>query len=430
MERNEVFYDWLRAKFFEFEDDDDRVKQLSAAVKDLAEILAKQPKEVRCYTLAALDAYIPVHNSRILATYDLVKKYWGSVEGKYAEAPRGILRGIMLSALYQLGAKDYELCRIIYYTASGYSQFVRFGSEQPIIDRILREFGKDVEDEALKEWSLASEPTMPKIDTFKLKEFKLGTAEVDAASLQTSLKKAIGVDDSGNYYSFSQYQNQNNVWGTHFASTASDSIAKAIEQTVQGYGESLSTESLETEINKFFNNVRTSLTKTFKESFQSLVAVERRSKLLWWKETLYSTTLRKGYREIDAAVLPIVMAIDLAKLLPDITPVSVDYLLTDTYRAVKGDAPAKQTLPELLASFEEEKHQTLLAPHLPIMTDCGERTTLTAFLVQVIHEQKPLKKLTTYTGLRAEIEASPEQLAVLVLHDLLTERLIKQTDAA
>jgi hypothetical protein len=425
MDRNEVFYDWLRAKFFDFEDNDTRVQQLSAAVTDLAEILEPQQHEVRCYTLVALDANIPLDNSRVLATYEVVKKHWNSIEGKYMEPPRGILRGVILSALYQLGSKDYELCRIIYYTAYGYSQFVPFGSEQPIINRILQEFGQDVEEEAIKEWSLAAEPTTPKIDTFKLKGFKLGSATVDQAALQTSLKKAAGVSPEG-YYSYSQHPPYNNTWAANFASVASTSITEAIQSTVRDFGQSLSTESLETEINKFFNSVRTSLTKTFEESFQSLVSVERRSKLLWWKETLYSTTLKKGYREINTAVLPVVMAIDLANLLPDVTPVSVNYLLTDTYRMLMSEAPVKQTLMELLTCFEEEETQKLLTPHLPLLTDCGERATLTAFLAQIVHDQKPLKKITTYTGLRSEVDASPEQLAVIILHDLLTERIITE----
>ncbi|MBT2559307.1 hypothetical protein J7E24_16075 [Hymenobacter sp. ISL-91] len=429
MERNEVFYDWLRAKFFDTGDNDDRVKQLSAAVTDLVAVLKASPAEVRCYTLAALDANIPTDNPRIVATYELLKKHWSSVEGKYPEAPRGILRGIILSALYQLGMESDKLCRIIYYTASGYAQFVHFGSEQPIIDRILQEFGRDVENEATKEWALAKAPAAPSFAQFKSKSLELGSIEVDPTELEATLKIAIGLNEN-NYASYSQNQQQNLIWGSHFASKASEGIASLIKESAQELGDSISVESLENEINSFFEGVNKSLSAAFKESFQSLLAIEQRSKLLWWKETLYSTTLRKGYREIDAAVLPVVMAIDLAKLLPEVTPVSVDYLLTDTYRAIQSAAPASQTLPELLAPFEDDAHQQLLAPHLATMTDCGTRTTLTAFLAQVIQGQKALKKLTAATGLRAEVQASPEQLAVLVLHDLLTERLIQESNAA
>ncbi|QKG51829.1 GTPase-associated system all-helical protein GASH [Hymenobacter sp. BRD67] len=335
MERNEVFYDWLRAKLFEVEDDKAREEWLTTSVNELAEVLAKKPHEVRCYTLVALDANIPVDNSRIVATYEIVKKHWTSVEGKYPQAPTGILRGVILSALYQLGTKDPELCRIVYYTASGYAQFVQFGSEQPVIDRILREFGRDVEDEATSEWELEKAPAAPSFAQFKLKDFKLGSAKVDDATLKTSLQAAAGITESG-YASYSQNQSQNQVWATNFAGLASAGITGAIEAAIKGFGESLSTTALQNEINKFFTGVSESLATAFEGSFHSLQAVEQRSKLLWWKETLYSVALGKGYREIDTAVLPVVMAIDLAKMLPDVTPVSVDYLLTDTYRAVVG----------------------------------------------------------------------------------------------
>ncbi|MBD2705428.1 hypothetical protein IC229_32760 [Spirosoma sp. BT702] len=430
MERNEIFYDWLRAKFFEIEDNDTRVQQLTAAVNDLATILEKDLHKVRCCTLSALDSDIPITNPSIVATYELVKKHWSSIEGKYPEPPRGILRGIILSALYQLGMKDAELCRIIYYTASGYCQFVRFGNEESIINRILKEFGKDVEDEALAEWSLGNAPVAPTPTALKLKnlslELKLDSTEVDENELKKALTEAAGIEPRHNHGP----QNGTQFWSPHFGSTASAGIVKAIKTAVNSFGGSLSTSTLETEINKYFANINNSLNNAFKESFQSLLAVERRSKLLWWKETLYSTTLRKSYREIDAAVLPVVMAIDLVKLLPDLTPVSVDYLLTDTYRAVKHDESIKQPLSKLLACFEDEEQQKLLASHLPMLTDCGERTTLTSFLTQVVHDQKSLKKLTHYTGLRADVEASHQQLAVIVLHDLLTERLIQEANAA
>lgn len=421
MDRNEVFYDWQRAQLFEVGDDKDRGDWLLAAAKELATTLENKPHEVRCYTLVALDADIAAENSRVAATYELVKKHWANVEGRYQDTPTTILRGVMLSALYELGAKSHVLCRVIYYTASGYAQFVQFGREQPAIDRILREFGRDVEAEAREEWALAEAPVAPTFAPFKLKDFKLGSASVNADTLKDKLKEAT--DSSKTGHNLYNYESQ---WITKFSATASAGIATAIEEAIINFGQSLSTAALEAEINKYFKGVSDSLTKAFTASFQSLQAVEQRSKLLWWKETLYSTTLGRGYRELDRAVLPVVMALDLFALLPDVTPVSVDYLLMDTYRAIVGDDDKAQPLVELVAVFEEEAHQKLLLPHLKEMQDCGERTTLTAFVVQVVHENRLAKKLAASTGLRATEQATGAELAVLVLHDLVTERIVNQ----
>ena len=429
MDDNLVFSEYLRAGLFEIGDADNRLEQLSKSVEELAGSLAKDLHQIRCYTLVALDAHVPLTNPLLLATQEVVKKHWKGLEGKYPQPPVTILRGVILSALYKLGREYAAPCRIIYYTASGLSQFIQFGREKPVIDLMLQEFADDVEKEALEQWELTKTPIKPTLTSFKLQNFKLGSVKVDEDELTTSLQTAIGPDENG-YYSYQQNSTYNQSWSKHYATSAGAAITAAIEGALQEFSESLSTETLEAEINKFFTGISTSLTATFEQSFRSLVAVERRSKLLWWKETLFSTTLRKSYREIDPAVLPVVMAIDLAQLLPDVAPVSVDYLLTDTYRAVVGAAPKKQSLPELLAPFGEDAQQELLAPHLKLLTDCGGRTTLTAFLAQVVHGHRSPKKLTDATGLRAKEQASPAGLAVLVLHDLLTERLIKASHAA
>src|SRR3546814_6432355 len=65
-----------------------------------------------------------------------------------------------------------------------------------------------------------------------------------------------------------------------------------------GLSSSLSPNSIEKPINKFFTDFKKSLDQVLKTSFYSIQAVERRSKLLWWKETLYSSSLKDSYRSV------------------------------------------------------------------------------------------------------------------------------------
>jgi hypothetical protein len=423
MDSNLVFSEYLRTGLFDIGDADARMEQLTKAVDELAGKLKDNLAAIRCYTLVALDANIPLTNSLLVETNEILKTYWKGLEGKYPEPPRNILRGVMLSALYQLGKKWLSPCRIIYYTISGLSQFIQFGREKPVIDLILNEFRTYVENSATTEWALGENPVVPTLAAFKFAGFELAEVEIDSTTLEASLLKAAGATTQS-YSPSNGYQ----YWTTHFASTASAGITTAIQTSVQELAGALSTETLETSINTFFKGVSEALNTAFKSSFQSLAAVERRSTLLWWKETLYSTTLQKSYREIyqiSPVLLPVVMAIDLAKLLPAGFPASVDYLLLDTYRAVVGTIPKKQTLVELLSPFGEPAQQQVLKPHLPLLSECAGRTTLTAFLAQVVHDQRVPKKLADYTGLRPKELASPDQLALLVLHDLLIERLVK-----
>src|SRR3546814_8965848 len=110
-----------------------------------------------------------------------------------------------------------------------------------------------------------------------------------------------------------------------------------------GLSSSLSPNSIEKPINKFFTDFKKSLDQVLKTSFYSIQAVERRSKLLWWKETLYSSSLKDSYRSVNEIVQPIIMADDLYQQLHDIAPVSVDYLLKDTLLLLNNKAKDRKS---------------------------------------------------------------------------------------
>jgi hypothetical protein len=415
MDRNTVFYAWQRAQLFEVGDDEQRAGWLLAAIADLVATLRDKPHEVRCYTLVALDEHIEASNRRLADTYELVKKHWTNVEGRYTDPPVTILRGVILSALYELGTQLPLLRRVIYYTASGYAQFVTFGSEQPVINQLLDEFGRLMEAEAARQWTLDKSPAAPEFDEFELPDSEVDGIETDTEALKKKLEAAA--NNGVNVY------NDPATWSSRFSAAASAAIALAIDTAVGNATEALAPEMLTVAVNTYFSGVSSSLGRAFEDSFQALRAVEQRSRLLWWKEALYSTSLRCGYRQLDPPVLPVVLAMDLANLLPNVTPVSVDFLLLDAYRTLTGEQDPAQSLGELLAQVEEAPVRQLLRAHLPLQRDCGERTSLTGFILQVVHEERSASQLTARTGLRADQAITGAELAVLVLHDLLTERL-------
>lgn len=425
MDANPLFDRWHENDFFGIGDDDTRRDLLLKAVAELVKIYKKAPNQVRCYALVALDAHIAEDNPLLVATYEVIKKHWAGAGGKFkGTMPRQTVRGIILSALYERAAEDLTALKALYYTASGYYHFADFGSEQPAINLLLEKFGDELEAQAIKEWSLEQGALTTKIESFKLSGFKLGSAKVDNDKLQTAMTSAVQPLQIHTGYNNGLQQPQGS-WYDDFGTKSSAGITSAVETAFASFGKSISTESLEAEVNKFFGSVSKAITESLTKSHQSLKAVERRSQLLWWKETLYSTTLRQSYRDLDAALLPAVMAVELVKLLPDTILVSVDFLLTDTYRAVVGGKPEPQTLSELVASFAAEKNRVALRKALPEeLTVCTERTTLTAFLTQVLHQRATPDQLQARTGLRPDHPAAPDQLAVILLHDLLTDRLL------
>ena len=181
--------------------------------------------------------------------------------------------------------------------------------------------------------------------------------------------------------------------------------------------------AIEDPINKFFTAFKKSLDQNLKSSFASILAVERRSKLLWWKETLYSPSLRKSYREVPQPILPIVMGSDLNEQVAEITPISVDYLLRDTLLILNEKKGEKIKFKDFFYSLTKNSTKSEVTNLLPEINDSDGRISVTDFIILFLNEKAKLKDFTERTGIKQDDEVSSEDLSVTIFHDLLTKRL-------
>jgi chemotaxis protein CheY-P-specific phosphatase CheC len=69
-------------------------------------------------------------------------------------------------------------------------------------------------------------------------------------------------------------------------------------------------------------------------SLRDFILDERRSQLLWWRQTLFSPFSRMSYRWLDPCQAALVMAIDLHKMVTLYAPQSVEYLLCEATQAL------------------------------------------------------------------------------------------------
>jgi hypothetical protein len=77
---------------------------------------------------------------------------------------------------------------------------------------------------------------------------------------------------------------------------------------------------------------------------------------LWWAEAMYSTPLRRSYREIPPALAAAVMAIDLIDAVTSPTPASVGYLLAETVARLPGAGHGERhKLTDVLDSLRETR---------------------------------------------------------------------------
>ncbi len=413
--------DFLRTGLFDIGDSDERLKWLQESIADLKKKFEENNSLLHKFTLVALDPNISDNEPVMIETEKIITDHWKALRGKYTEMPRNIIRGVILNALNSVGTADPYAARIIYLTALNFYPYAKLNSEKQLVHEMLKSLGEIAEKDAVSEWSLFEEVPSVKLSTLKISDLKFGEPQIPLEELKAKLKTAAKRDPQGHDpYSHPEQ------WSTHFSNNAGEAIGKAVNDAFITFSKSLSPTAIETPINRFFSEFKKALDASLKTSFSSLTAVERRSKLLWWKETLYSPSQKRSYRGLDKILLPAIMGFDLNNQVPEITPISVDYLLRDTLYLLidKQDTPVNFS--DYLTQISTENIKPILKPFFNKLNENEGRISVTDFIALLLNDRVNIKDFKLRTGIDETETITLTNLSVVVLHDLLTQRLIAE----
>lgn len=411
--------DFLKTGLFDIGDSDERLKWLQSSIGDLQKIFEKDYSLLPNYTLVALDPNISDTESVMIETETIITTHWKALRGKYTELPRNIIRGVIINSLNNVGEADPLAARIIYLTALNFFPYAKLNSEKLLIEGMLNSLGEISEKNAIEEWSLIDEEPSLKIGTLKVSGFKIGAVKLDDSNLSEALKVAARHSPEGY-----QQHAHSQQWGDHFSNNATPAITQLITDGLASLAKKVDATSLETSLNKFFSDFKKTLDANLKTSLSSLTAVERRSKLLWWKETLYSPSQKRSYRGLDKNLLPILMSEDLNFQVPKITPISVDYLLRDTLFLLNDKKDDSISFTSYLSEITKEGNKIILKPYFQNPDETDGRISITNFISLLVNDRISISDFKKRTGIDATEQITLGELSVVVLHDLLTQRLI------
>lgn len=412
----------LQAGLLDIGDSDERLENIEKSIADLEVKLKKEQTLLPTYTLVALDPNINSEVEVLSEVEAIIANHWKALRAKFSETPVPIIRAVILHALYNVGIGDPKIARIIYLTATNFYPYAKFGREKEVVEKIISDLGGLAEENASEEWSLETEEPKLKLPTLKISGTILNTASIDEKELEINLKTAASNTPEGY-----NPANHNPQWSQHFAENAASGISTAFNKAFSQITSTVSAESIEVPVNKFFTEFKKTLDQTLRSSFISNQAVVRRSNLLWWKETLYSSTLKDSYRSVNENVQPIIMAKDLYNQLPSIVPVSVDYLLRDTLLLLNHKADEKMNFSALLEEISKDLNKACLKEYFEDIEVVNKRITITDFIALLIHGKADASSLKQYTGIESNEQVSLTDIAVVILHDLMAKYLIPQS---
>ena len=412
---------FLKTGLFDIGDSDERLKWLQLSIADLQKTFEGDYSLLPKYTLVALDPNISDAEPVMLEVESKITFHWKALRGKYSEMPRNIIRGVILNALNIVGIEDPLAARIIYLTALNFYPYAKLNTEKKLVEEMLNSLGEIAEKNAIEEWLLIETEPALKLGTLKINDFKFGTVEINNEQLKGDLRVAINTEPTTGHGS---QHGGNSSWGEHYSAKSSEAIAKAFKTALNEFNKSLSPTSIEAPINKFFTDFKKTLDTALKTSFSSLTAVERRGKLLWWKETLYSPSQKRSYRGLDKNLLPILMGSDLNKQVPEITPVSVDYLLRDALFLLNNKQDFSIKFAAYLSEALKEDKKQILKSCFDNLNELEGRISITDFISLLVNDKVNIKDFKARTGIDENEEITLGELSVVVLHDLLIQRII------
>jgi len=422
-----IFDEFLKAGLIPIGGDDEVYKKLTAASKKLVEILKADKAKVINYTLVAIDSNITENEPVLVEVENIVTEEWKLIRSQFTEMPISIYRGIILQALEDLGSKDVVVAAAIWHSSCNlFSLLPRKERESDILYKFLHAMGDVAETKAIEDWSINKEPKGIRLPAFNL-EIQKTPASVDLKELTDYLIAASGPsgeDGVARANPNPYWPNNNHNWAYQFSPRAAKGITSSVNKalTAQNNATNLFIESFQKQATEYFTKLKTDVSVALKESIQSSVAVEQRSQLLWWKETLYSKTLRKSYRELDEFENAIAMAYDLYNILPKHCPTSVMYILKETYNTIHS-AKSKIKISEFINIAQSKKKKEFVNNFFENVDNHG-RTDFDSYLSNVIFNNNS-EEIISRLGINSDVEIEFELLSTWILNSLIAKYLIQ-----
>ncbi|AUX28370.1 MULTISPECIES: GTPase-associated system all-helical protein GASH [Sorangium] len=352
--------------------DDTRLEKIEKAAGAIAQGLREQPPRLIRAILTGIDPDVPADDPAIVQAKRALVAEWKSMNSVYTDTPVRLLRSILLEACNQVG-EEGDKAAILWLTAADMLPLQRLGREEQPVRKMLETFASRTE-----EMSVAI-PDMPKTsesDVVESLTMSLAVVGVDARKVdRNTLRQRVAATAGPNFHGQTlnnpnpHWSNQAQHWSFEFAERMGalladelDALAQDMRQQVAQIGQSLEKPMSEImgRIESKLRSQELLLQAVLEAGERRICAEKRRLDALWWSEALYSSSARQSYREMNASLAAVVMAIDLLTSVSSPSPASVGYMLAETVnRLPNAGFERKLGMRNLLVELRE------LRGHLP-----------------------------------------------------------------
>jgi len=348
------------------------------------------PRDAVSASRVAIDPNCPATDPWFNTVQEAVKVHWKTFLVKNHDAPRQICRAIILEALSKAAEADLTATLAIWNASSILLPHLGDGPEQVITREFFSELGKECETHSSEEWRIG--PTAPEdLPEFEIKLPAIKAIQVAEAELTKGLSDAAGPQDAqGQNYGNPNphWPNQAQHWSYQFAPRAANAVAISVNKALAATSPAIKglSDQLAPALKKHADAIGNWVIGSAQRN-------ERFTALLWWKQSLYSPSLQRSYRELSPADTAVALSFDLGTVTGAPVPLSVEYFLRETIRNLLPENP-KMTLAELVAATMAD---TTVEPCLPTAPSGSPHRVSLRELLSVARQAMPADDTTTAT---------------------------------
>lgn len=428
---NEILLRFLSAGLIDVGGDDAKLEKLRETATDLAAKLKKTPTKAIAFSLIAFDPSAPSNEPVIKEAVDALQNRWATYVNTFAGTPVSVIRAILLDALVQAAKEEDRVGVALVTSARNTLPFTKAGNEQAIWVDVVSEIEQRVDARAEAEWATPSSITIPPMTFEELAplDIALTFGTLNKETLSKSIQAAGGPQSVAGATNGNPHWQANNPahWTTEFGNRLADTIISSFAAV--GKSATTNTIDLSATMESFSADISKYIDSTLHAVSTATAGLQRRTNLIWWKESLFSPTLRISYRQLPCSSAAALMAFDLHQQTPTFSPASVAAFLHEAVLTLPAlDATGEF---ELFSLVKEVQHSDTLESYREAIAElCSTPTARGPVLALIGHPKIASSidesKFQELVGVSARIRLTIPQWATWLFRELQALRATQE----
>ena len=337
---DDVLLRFLNKGLIDVGGDDDKLRRLRQTAADLTGTLEENPAKVSSFALVAFDPDVPAADPTIIEVEEALRKNWETYINTFAETPVAVFRAMLLDALIRACGKNETVAAAFVASARNVLPLMEVGGEWEIWADVVADIEGKVERRAEREWATPESISVPdvKFGSASDAEIRILSGKANRSSLSTKLQAAAGPTshspDGQKATGGNQHwaQDTSGHWVYEFGTRTAEAVGETIDRAIGRL--SLEGVDLPGFTQEMGAAISESVTTTLQAVSDATAGLQRRTNLLWWKEALFSPSVRTSYRDMTSLEAAVLMAYDMHLQIPTFSPASVAAFLRETVIAL------------------------------------------------------------------------------------------------